>query len=248
MARAMVQKSQFTSADSYYHRAIYGTWGANEASRVLEARLELVQSLAQRQQDQSLLAELIPLEQSAGSDPAIAREIPELYLQAGSTGHAEVAYRALLKREPENAAAYAGLGRVEMQKGNYRSAHQNFLQALKAAPGNAVFSAEADTARKALDLDPTPRRLGTTEKFERSNSILRLVTEALQSCPAGTSPDLTSSAQQLLTGKQPKTPNNEMAEARLDTAQQLWQNRPSQCRTAPETTELLNALMRKISQ
>lgn len=248
MARAMLEKRRFSNADSYFHRAIYGTWTGNSAQESVKARLELVESLAKRKQDQSLLAELIPLEQGENLDPRIIREIPALYLESGSISHAESAYRALLKNEPENADAYAGLAKAEMQKGNYRAAHQYFALALKVRPDDAALTAEAENARKALELDPTSRHLSSAEKLERSTAILELVLGEVQSCPGEASTDMIHAGQQMLIGKQAKTPTNEGAEARLDLAEKIWQSRSQACPETSETYGLLSALMRKIAE
>ena len=48
MARVLAARRQFTEADSYYHRAIYGTWPANSDRERANARLELAGMLARQ--------------------------------------------------------------------------------------------------------------------------------------------------------------------------------------------------------
>lgn len=233
MARAMREQNNSVAADSYYHRAIYGTWpGGEEDRRSRQARLELVRWLATQADKKLMVAELIPLEQSAGSDPEIAREIPAFFLKAGSLTQAEESYRALLKSQPEDAEAYAGLGRVELQKGNYRAALGNFDEALRRGATDADLKKDSDLARMARDLDPTARHLTSADKLGRSNQILAMVAAA---CPA---PDVT------LPRGGTASPTNEMAEARLDVAEKLWHN----CKPADGSADLLALLMRKITQ
>ena len=246
MARAMTQQHQNASADSFYHRAIYGSWPAGQQDQPVQARLELVRWLAQRGDEQSLLAELIPLEQRAQSDPAIAHALPALYLQAGSLTHAEEAYRAWIREHPNDFEAHAGLGRVEMQKGNFYAAQQSFAAALQLQPGNAALIQEADTARSAHELDPTSRHLASEEKLTRSNRILSMTIDAMQGC----SSDFVAfdSAQKLIAEKVPRAPTNEMAETRLDLAERLWQGRRPFCNSAPDEARVLAVLIHKLEQ
>ncbi len=233
MARAMREQHHSADADSYYHRAIYGTWPKGEEDRKpVEARLELVRWLATEGGTKTLVAELIPLEQSAVSDPAIAREIPAYFLRAGSVTQAEEAYRALIRSEPDDAEAYAGLGRVELQKGNYRAALGNFDEAVKRGARDSDMSKDVELARLARDLDPTSRHLTSADKLTRSNQILAMAAAA---CPA---PDVA------LPGKAASPPTNEEAEGRLDLAEKLWHN----CKPETGSAELLALLMRKIAQ
>jgi cytochrome c-type biogenesis protein CcmH/NrfG len=233
MARAMRAQNHSVAADSYYHRAIYGTWPAGEEARgSAEARLELVRWLAAQDDKKPMVAELIPLEESAKSDPAIAREIPAFFLKAGSLTQAEDAYRALLKSQPDDAEAYAGLGRVELQKGNYRAALGNFDEAIRRGAEDPDLKKDADLARIAHDLDPTIRHLTSVDKLARSNQILAMVAAA---CP---------SPETALPRGVAAPATNEMAEARLDLAEKVWHN----CKAADGATDLLALLMKKIAQ
>ena len=108
MARAMNEQQQYASADSYYHRAIYGTWPRNMQSRQTDARIELVHWLAARRDQKGLLSELILLEPLAASDARVARELPLLFSEAGSSSRAIDAYRGWLRANPGDAEAYAG--------------------------------------------------------------------------------------------------------------------------------------------
>ncbi len=248
MARAMTEEKRIRDADSFYHRAIYGSWPpGQEESKPVQARMELVRWLAGRDDQKALLGELIPLGQAAKFDPAIERQMPALYLQAGSLSQAEDAYRALIKEEPDAAEPYAGLGRVELEKGNYHAAHLAFEDAVRRKPGDAAVAREAQIAQSALDLDPTPRRLTSAEKLARSNQILALAVSLAQSCPSA-DPALAASAQKLLAEKPARSPTNEMAEVRLDLAEKLWRGRTAACPAPAANADLLATLMRKMAQ
>lgn len=245
-ARALTAEMRWGSAEAHYHRAIYGSWPPGQASRSVQARVELVGWLTEHGDRQSLLAELIPLEQRARSDSAIASQIPALYLQANAVGQAEEAYRALIHAHPGDPDAYAGLGRVELKRGNFHAAQQHFDEALERKPGDPGLLSEAARAHAAYDLDPTLRKLPGADKLLRANRILAMARDVAQSCAED--PALMLRAQKLLDEKPPKFPANEVAEERLDLAESLWRSRPASCHPAPEQTGVLALLMGKIAQ
>jgi tetratricopeptide (TPR) repeat protein len=249
MARAMDEQRRYTSADSFFHRAIYGTWPPNTEGQQINARIELVHWLVARGDQKALLSELILLEPLAASDPRIARELPSLFQQAGATSRAIDAYRRWLQVNPADAEAYAGLGQSEIQSGNFRAARQSFDRAAELKPDNAAWKQSADVALNAMEMDPTPRWLSSQEKLERSTHILALASSMVAACTAAQPEDsqLLQKAQQLIGEKKPAV-TNEAAEMRLDFAETIWNTRPVSCNQAPETDQLLSVLMRKISQ
>ncbi|HLW77147.1 MAG TPA: hypothetical protein VKS01_09170, partial [Bryobacteraceae bacterium] len=104
-ARFQSRRGEWTEALPYYHRAIYGSWGADAAARRIAVRLELANLLAQRGQQEDLLAELLPLESEAAGDAEIERRVAHLYLLAGSPARAEELYRTLHLPMANEAAA-----------------------------------------------------------------------------------------------------------------------------------------------
>jgi cytochrome c-type biogenesis protein CcmH/NrfG len=240
MARAMDEERQYPSADSYFHRAIYGTWPPKTEAEQVNARIELVHWLAQRGDQKGLLSELILLDPLARSDSQVARELPALYQQAGSESRAIDAYRNWLHANPTDAEAYAGLGETELRSGNFRAARQAFARAADLNPDNTSWKHLAEVSFDALELDPTPRGLSSQDKLARSSRILTLTAAAVAPCADS---QLTQKAQQLIAEKKP-TVTNESAETRLDLAETLWNTRPAAC----SQDELLTALMHKLAQ
>jgi tetratricopeptide (TPR) repeat protein len=58
MAHVLVAEGQGDEATSYFHRAIYGRWGADSIERRRDARLELIDLLTRRHETNELQAEL----------------------------------------------------------------------------------------------------------------------------------------------------------------------------------------------
>ena len=253
MARVMVAKQQYPAADSYYHRAIYGSWMRDADGDSAQARLELVEFLAIHGTGKELLSELLPLENDAAANPAIARRLPDLFLRAGSPNRAVTAYRSLIEQDPNDVQAYAGLARAELLLGNYSAAQAAFRDALRRRSGDPALRESMELAGKVMALDPTPRRLESSEKYRRSMELLGLTEDAAKSCVAGDKPPdelqpLLDSAESFKKKKASGLMANESAEARLDLAEKLWHARLKLCPSAPGPNDALALVMEKLAQ
>jgi tetratricopeptide (TPR) repeat protein len=240
-ARLMVQEGRLSEAESYYHRAIYGIWPENAATHRGEVRLELSKLLASRGEKEELLAELLALESEAQGNPAILRQIAGLYQVAGSTARAANVYRELIEKNPDDVAAYEGLGGDDLALGDYRAALAAFLNANRRSPGNRTIQGDIGLLNAMATIDPTPRRLSSAEKFARSTEILKLTRDALNNCAkTDAARRLLDECDNVLAKRTPPHVTNELAEARLALAEQLWQARIKIC--GPSTSEQEHAL------
>lgn len=250
MARIRVAQDRFDDSVSFYHRAIYGSWPDGSTAEITNARLELADQLAKRGRSEELLSELLLLD---GGSPAIAKKVAGLYLEAGSAVRAEAAYQALIKENPEDADAWAGLGQAELRRGEYGTAHAAFAAELKIHPDDPAAETRVQLANRLADLDPTSRRLGSAEKFRRSQQILDLVETETREClqkqavPQALGNLFVSSAK-LKAEKTSKTPSNEAAESRLELAAEIWKARLQACSTKPAAEDPMTLLIAKISQ
>jgi tetratricopeptide (TPR) repeat protein len=253
MARVRVAQGRFDDAVSYYHRAIYGAWPDGSAADVTNARLELANHLAKRGRQQELLSELLLLDDAGQKDPQLARKVAALYLDAGSASRAEAAYRSMVRADPGDSEAYEGLGQAELRLGEYRAAHGAFATALRDRPDDPKAAARVQLADRLAELDPTSRRLGSAEKFRRSQEILSLTEDATMGCLKGQAApqplsDLLAVAGKLRSEKTSITPSNEAAEARLELAGQLWKARLQTCNSELSEDDPLAIIIRKIEQ
>jgi tetratricopeptide (TPR) repeat protein len=235
-ARLMVKEGQISVAESYYHRAIYGAWRDDATSHRVQVRMELIDFLASHGQQKELLAEVLPLDAEAPSDnPALRKRIAHLYLLAESPERAVTAYQALLQHDPKDSEAYAGLGEAQLALGNYRAARAEFQNALHRNPADEKLRWKLELSSTMEDLDPTPRRLRSMEKYERSMHILELARQALRRCSADN--ELLATADKILSKRAPPFVTNELAEDRLNLAEQLWHARIQTCGAATTADE-----------
>ncbi len=238
-ARLMVRRGNITEAESYYHRAIYGTWPGDSAESRESVRMELVNLLAEKNQKQELLAELISLD-AQSPPPEIRKRLAELYLVAGSPGRAVNIYQSFVAQNPNDIAAYEGLGDAEIEQGQYGAAHDAFRRAALRDPENASVRARLAMLNIVTGLDPTRRQLTSAEKYRRSLRILKMARDEAGRC-AATSPSasavLTSGANRgfaaagdaIIASRAPAHATNEAAEAVLSLAEKLWQASTAAC-------------------
>lgn len=255
-ARLMLKRGKIADAVSYYHRAIYGEWPENAMAHRVAARLELVHLLVTAGRNKELLAELLPLQEEAGKNMTIQKELGHLFLVAGSPSRAAASYQALIDRNPKDADAYVGLGQTQLEQGQYRDAHAAFLVALRYKPEDPSIRRRLDLSSALTDLDPTPRRLASMEKYRRSLRILQLAYDDLNACiakrpgtPSAETAQLLSAAHNALSSKPPPNAANELSEGVLGTAEMTWRARVEACGAGVSPDEEpLRLIIEKLAQ
>lgn len=253
MARVLVKQGRLAQAESYYHRAIYDQWPDGAAGHRRQARLELIDTLAHYDKKKDLLSELLALQDEAGGDVRILKRIAPLYLSVGSPLHAADAFRDILRYEPRNADAYAGLGEVEFAAEKYRAAEEDFRSALRLDPRNEQLRTHLELCRQVLQLDPTRRGLSMRDRYERSLEVLHLAVDGLRQCSADGTPqsvqDLADTADEQLRRQVKAVQENDAIEANVGLAEKLWRARTGECKQAISPAEQpLELVLAKISQ
>jgi thioredoxin-like negative regulator of GroEL len=252
-ARLAAKRKNVEQAESYYHRAIYGGWRDNAASRRLASRIELVDLLARNHQKQELLGELISLQAEAPADLTTQRRLAELYLQANSPARAADVYRSLTGKNPEDRDAWAGLGEASLENGDYREAHLAFYRAFLRQADDPAARARLELLNTVTALDPTPRQLPTAEKYRRSLAILDLARASLEQCTTKDTGSRSGDVEQLLANADAAAKNrgvrvtNELAEAALSLAEKIWHERLTACGAAGTNDEALRLIMEKLA-
>jgi len=260
-ARLMLEKGKTADAISYYHRAIYGEWPQNAPAQRVAARLELAHLLVSSGRNKELLAELLPLQEEAkpkqgGNATAIQKELGHLFLMAGSPSRAAASYQTLIDHNPKDSDAYAGLGASQLELGQYREAHAAFLVALRYKPEDPSIRRRLDLSNALTELDPTPRRLASIEKYRRSLHILQLAYDDRNKCvakrpgvPPAETAQLLSAAHDVLSRKLPPNATNELSEGVLGIAEKIWQTRVKACgASVSPDEEPLRLIIEKLAQ
>lgn len=247
MARVMMAEGRVADAKSYYHRAIFGRWGADSLRARRRARLELVRLLAARRDEAELLAELLPLE-AADTGP-MRRLLARLYLRAGAPARGVALFRELLAENPRDADAYGGLGEGALALGNFRTARADFQQAVALQPDDSSLRARLAVADSAYAISPTVRGIGAAARRDRSRALLERTLQWLGRCaPAWQSATLDSARAALVLSRGRRADPEAAAERSLSLAEELWTGRPAACRGAGPEDEPLAVVLAHLAQ
>jgi tetratricopeptide (TPR) repeat protein len=240
MAHTLQRSGRLEEAKAYYHRAIFGRWGADSVQRRRQVRFELIDLLAARGSGPELLAELLPFEDTPPDSVALQQRLAKLFIIAGSPARAVNSFREVLRRDPKNADAYAGIGDAEMALGNFRTARADFAAALRLRPGDTSFVARVTSADSVLALDPTARGIGPAMRLSRSRALLERTLAAVIGCGQFATP-LNDVARGLLGARTDDARRDVMTDSLTEVAMSLWAARPPSCGTADRALELLHA-------
>jgi hypothetical protein len=151
-------------------------------------------------------------------------------------------FREILREQPQDPDALAGLGDAEFTTGAYRDARAHFQMAAKLAPDRAAFQNRVDETDEVLVLDPTLRGIGSDERRRRSVKLVKLALESLNRCLTSAPPDAARRAGQVLKGRAADT------EANLDLSEELWQIRLKECQPPGETEKPLALVLAKLAR
>jgi len=238
MARTLLHSGRTEEAKAYYHRAIFGRWGADSVSRRQEARFELIDLLARQGSQRELLAEILPLDGTSPDSVALRARLAALFIVAGSPARAVAAFRDVLRQDPTSADAYDGIGQGELALGNFRRARADFAEALRLQPGDTAVKARLATTDSVITLDPAARGIGSAERLSRSRKLLERTLAAAVQCGQAAAP-LAGTARALLGATVATTQREAMTDSLVETATSLWAARPSSCKTTDVPLRLL---------
>jgi predicted Zn-dependent protease len=249
MAHVMMREGRFEDAKGFLHRAVFGRWAADSVERRNDARFELIDLLVRRGPPAELLAELLPLEAVSPDSVALRQRLGDLFMVAGSPARAANMFRDVLRQDPNNGEAYAGMGRAALALGNLRTARDDFAEAARLLPDDARIASRLALVDTVLALDPTARGVESQDRLSRSRALLARTIAVVAPC-AGQSAVL-DSAQALLApsatrgrGRSRTAPD---AEVLMEAASDVWASRPVTC-DAAERDEALRLLISRLTQ
>ncbi len=241
MARILARQGNAADASSYYHRAIYGRWNEPAAEQRLQTRLELVDFLARQGDKGDLLAELLRLQDETVADSALRSRLGHLFLAAGSPARAAEDFRELMRQQPQNAEAYAGLGEAEFAERRYLAARTRFQIALRLRPDDPSTQRRLELCGQVLEMDPTRRGLGAAERYRRSRRLMELALESASRCAGSVLPpalrELAGKAQAALGSRIRASQMDDATEANIALAEEIWQAGRKDCKAAPTQAE-----------
>ena len=231
MAHVMVREGRLNDAKAYFHRAIFGRWGADSISRRSAARFELIHLLTEHGSPAELLAELLPFEDISSDSVVLRRRLGHLFLLAGSPARAANMFRSVLRKDPGDGDSYAGLGEAALALGNFRTAKADFAEAAARRPDDTRIRDRVTLVDSILALDPTANGLSAAERYVRSRTLLTRTVDAVAPCSEPTTAHMTR-ARELLSAVSRPTSRVADGDAMVAAAIALWNARTRRCDAA----------------
>jgi tetratricopeptide (TPR) repeat protein/CBS domain-containing protein len=252
LARLAARQGRTTDAVGYYEAALSATWPDKTQEHRVEAQFELAELLQRTEASKQALAELLNLAERAKDNPTRMR-IARQMLSLGAPSQAAEVFQQILRDEPDEAVAYAGLGEADIAQSQYPAARQALRTAHKLNPNEPGVEEQLAMVEKILALDPTLRGLGSAERFSRSLKVLEGSLGALEQCLAIDGPPPTAlkraidSAHIILSSqRRPRFPGD-ATESNIALAEQLWDGHQQSCKAAP-VDEALRRVLARLSQ
>jgi chloride channel protein, CIC family len=254
MARAAEEGGRMDEAVGYYHHAIDGAWPANAAERRAQVRIELIQVLGKAGRRQQAQAELLSLLTVIHGDLGMERQVAPMALEYGLPKEAASLYRDLTERDAQDEKAFAGLGEVEYELGDYAAARDALETALRWNPNNTAVEKRLEACKQILALDPARRGLHAAERFERSQEVLAGVLDVLDNCstaalpaalPAALKDQMEGARKLLVKGRRPSS-YSDAIENNTSVAEQLWTAGAKVCGSMPPADAPLSRVMAKL--
>ena len=252
LARIESQRGQVDEAISRFRRAADGSWTERPEENRVEARTELVETLARSGRSAQAKAELLSLAAELPNDPIVQENVGQMLTDFGLVKESADLFQDIAKHHPQDAAAYQGWAEAQFRMGEYSAALETFRKVLALHPSNQTAIQRIEACENVLALDPTIRGLSRAERYLRSQKILSstlgelakcTVTPPNQSAPA---PDV-EAARRMLARKRRPASYSDAVESNLDAAQRLWSARPRSCGPKPAADDPFYLVMAKLA-
>jgi chloride channel protein, CIC family len=253
LAQIVAQQGNVQEAVEIYHKAIYGSWIENPRNRRIQARMELIATLGKFGRKTQAQAELLLLLAEMPEGIVVQKQIGRLLLDYGLVKESAEVFRKITQIMPQDGDAYAGLGRAEFALGDFRSAQQAFRGALRINPADVTSKQQLELSEQILALDPSLRGLNTSEKYARSQKLIKAALGSLSQClatetnplPPSTTQIADTARKSLLYRGRPRS-YSDATEANVALSEQLWKVRIDSCGPPKASDEMLSILMARL--
>ena len=254
LARIAARQERVQEATTFYHRAIYGHWSKVSEENPIQVRFELIKLLSTTGSRKQALSELMALSEEIRDDTATTKRVGRMLLEFGAAKESSEIFRSILRREPRDVEAYAGLGEAEFAQRDYLSAREAFRNALRLKPNEETIQRRLELCDNIVSMDPTLPRLNSAEQYRRSRRLLENCLRVVEECLATHSTDppgdvrdsMAQTRRNLLLHGRPSHYIEE-AEANVELAKRLWQARTRLCSSSSFADEALSLVLPRLS-
>jgi tetratricopeptide (TPR) repeat protein len=240
--RVAAGRGNWSAAEAYYQRAIYGRWPPDQAvPRRLAARYELVDLFTQIGASAAARAELLRLQADLPDVPFLQDDAARRFMRLGDPQQAASVLRKAVAARPNDAWLAASLSAAELASGRLTEARDAARRALALDPTDHETRERLNAIGDALALDPTARGLALRERHRRSGLLLARAMDELQACLArhGQTPSPETASLLTLARSQLDAPPRDVTlddqvTNRLALAEQVWRDRVRRCGSSDE--------------
>lgn len=248
LAQVETQQGRVEEAVSHYRTAIYGRWPDDAERHRIATRFELVKVLEMEGRSLQVLGELAELLEEAPDD-AVRQRVAEHLLRADAPERAAALFEDLARSHPRDAAILEGLGDAEFARAHYLSARTAFARSLALDASNSSVLERLQFCNRIVELDPTFRRVGTRERYRRSEALAVRALEELRRCGTGLErfADEVERAENL-DGSLRRGGAEDSVEENIALAESLWAARMELCPQLPPEDAPLRLVLEKLAQ
>ena len=190
LARVAAHRGSIDDAIRYYHNAMYGVWSSNADINRNRVRIELIEYLLSRNARAQADSELIALSTSLPRNAEDHLQAGHLFMQAQDYRGAQSQFDEVLRLEPGNEEAMAGVGEAAYQFGNYTLA-QKFLRAAVNAERKDDHARDLlATADLVLKANPFTGYISDAERNRRISADFTQAENRLTECAGHVGIDL----------------------------------------------------------
>lgn len=255
LARSAAARGDIEGAALAYGRAVSGNWPEDPAGRRRTTHLEFSDALARAGRADQAMAQLLEIDLPPGTPPAFRLIVGNRFLTAGDAARAATIFASLAAADPSLAAAHAGLGEARLARGDDRRALDAFRQAARLSPADGHIRQRVRQCEWLLTADPKAARLSSSQRYERSRTLLRTVVDQTAACAAAGGSDAAATAlqarlavaQRQLSEKGRPASFQDATDAATDLAAELWQARPAAC-AGGDLSDALDLLLRRLQR
>src|SRR5271157_1415662 len=247
LARIAARQQRTADAVTCYHRAIFGSWPANQVSNQEQVRFELAAFLEKAGLRTQATAELLAIADHAPNDADTKKRIGRLLLDYGSPRQSADLFRGLVQQNNRDAEAYAGLGAAEFSEEQYAAAREALRGALRLNPSDDAARQQLALCERILELDPTVRGISPAERYRRSDALLGAALGRAEQCRMVDQPSV-DRARQLLSRQPARGSYDTAAESDLSLAEELWAASQRLCGAASGIDAATNRVLAALSR
>jgi tetratricopeptide (TPR) repeat protein len=183
LARIAARRHNVADAMRFYNGAIYGVWPDSAPEHRRGTRIEFINFLLEQGDTTDAHSQLISLTADLPPrDAALLTTVADQFRRVQDWPRADDFYRRVLRLEPANAHAAAGLGECELMMGRFHVARAQLQRAVSLDPTAVDASRLLPVATAAERVDPYDRGLNAGERARRASAAFQQAGRRLQQC------------------------------------------------------------------